>query len=482
MGPELVVALAIISFLVLIALEVPIALSIGAAGLLATALLADVSTAASTLGAAPYASSAKYALVVIPMYVLLGSLISHAGLGTRIFGAVNRMVHRLPGGLAATTVVATSVFSGISGSSAADVATFGRISVREMTRNGYTREYSAAVVAAAGAFAALIPPSVTIILYAILAEVSVSAMIMAGVVPGVLSATVLAIYVVLRGVRQRRTLTGSSPDDEATSTQSPTESSGGVAVLTRSALATAARTQPRQPLLVKDVPAEERLTQSGDLASLGYAAILFAIVIGGLYGGVFTATEAGAIGAFAALVIAVIARRSEEVSLTRLLWRSITEASQVTSMIFLLLIGGAIFSFALALSGVPTEISEWVGGLSLHPSVVVAIMLISLVPLGAFLDGLSILLLTVPVLAPIALELGFEGVWFGILVLKLIEVGLITPPVGVNAFIISSISGVPAERVFRALVPFVVLDLSVSVVLFAFPDLVLFLPRAAGLL
>ncbi len=180
-------------------------------------------------------------------------------------------------------------------------------------------------------------------------------------------------------------------------------------------------------------------------------------------------------------MIAIIARKRGEISIITLLWRSITEASQVTSMIFLLLIGGAIFSYALALSGVPIQISEWVAGLTLPPELTIGLILLMLIPLGAFLDGLSILLLTVPIIAPVALELGFDGIWFGILVLKLIEIGLITPPVGVNAFIISSIAGVPVEKVFRALVPFVVLDLVFTAVLFTFPDLILFLPRWAGL-
>lgn len=290
---------------------------------------------------------------------------------------MNRLVSRLPGGLAATTVVATSIFSGISGSSAADVATFGRISVAEMSRNGYSRAYAAAVVAAAGAFAALIPPSVTIILYAIIAEQSVSAMIMAGVLPGVMSAVVLAGYVILNGFRTRThalQIPSVSPPAESSLTLAPSGSSAaGVGTLTRTATVEAppARTSGGASSGDGGTGAAGAKEFRSDAASLVYAAILFLVVVGGLYGGIFTATEAGAIGAFAALVIAIIARKRGEISIITLLWRSITEASQVTSMIFLLLIGGAIFSYALALSGVPIQISEWVAGLTLPPELTI---------------------------------------------------------------------------------------------------------------
>lgn len=483
MSPEVIVALAIASFLIMIAIEVPIALAIGGSGLLAIALLADPSTAGSTLAATPYSTSAKYALVVIPMYVLLGSLISHAGLGSRIFSAVNRLVRGLPGGLAATTVGATAIFSGISGSSAADVATFGRIAVREMSGNGYSRQYAAAVVAAAGAFAALIPPSVTIILYAIIAEQSVSAMIMAGVLPGILSAVFLAVVVIVQGARRKAAAGAPAPAPALVTGSMSVETDGSIAARTSGAVLTAPA--PPRGTAGSETQGTESLSSmsSGlrdDMASLVYAGILFLVVVGGLYGGMFTATEAGAIGAFAALVIAIIARRRREISVHKLIWRSVIEASQVTSMIFLLLIGGAIFSYALALSGVPRELSMWVADLDVPPKVVVALMLLLLLPLGAFLDGLSILLIAVPVMAPIAGELGFDGVWFGILVLKLVEIGLITPPVGVNAFIISAIADVEVEKVLKALLPFVVLDLVFTAVLFAFPALVLWLPRVAG--
>ncbi|CAN5250089.1 TRAP transporter large permease [soil metagenome] len=466
MDPTFIAILAIVLCLTFILIEMPVGLAVGLAGTIGILLLSGTNTASRTLGSSPFSASAKYALFAVPTYVLLGCLISNAGIGTQIYRVVNKAVHRLPGGLAATAVLATSIFSGISGSSAADVATFGRISVTEMARNGYDRAYAAAVVAAAGTFAVLIPPSITLVLYAIIAQVSVGAMILAGVVPGILSGLILAGYVVGR----------------ASFGKNRSQAVGARTLVAAGSVSTA------EPVVVPPhVPVGEDETYQGagksrtsDLLAIGSAGVLFLTVVGGLYSGVFTATEAGAVGAFVAFLIALFVARGGKISLIGLVRESLTETAEITSMIFLLLVGGSIFSFALALSGMPTEISEWAGGLAVPPLVVIAVILVLLIPLGAFLDGLSVLLLTVPVIAPIATELGFDGIWFGILVLKVVEVGLITPPVGINAFIISGITKTPVERVYRALVPFVLLDLVVTALFFAFPEIVLWLPRVAG--
>jgi TRAP-type C4-dicarboxylate transport system permease large subunit len=469
MSPELIVLLAIGAFVLLILLEVPVGISIGLAGVFGLVLLNGTRIGGRVLATTPYTASAKYALIVIPMYILLGTLIANAGIGTRIYRAVNRGVRRLPGGLGAAAVIATALFSGISGSSAADVATFGRISVNEMTRHGYSREYAAAVVAAAGTFAALIPPSVTLVIYAIVSGENVGAMIIAGVVPGALSAIILVGMVVGRatigppsvGGRSSAALTNSLSDSLEAAASGTTAgsgtSTGGVAL------------------------AERKQQNRADAVAVLYAAIIFGIVVGGLYGGVFTPTESGAVGALAALVIALVARRSSEMSVGQLLLRSLRETASVTAMIFLLLIGGAIFSILIASSRIPADLTEWASSLPVPPLLIVALFLVVLLVLGMFLDGLSTLLLTVPLMAPVVTGLGFEGVWFGVLVLKAIEIGLITPPVGINAFIIAGISKVPVWDVFRRLFPFVVLDIAVTALLFAFPDIVLWMPRAADL-
>lgn len=481
MTPEILMLVVVAAFLSLILLEVPVGLSIALSGVLGVALQTGIPVADRVLATTPYSGSAKYSLVVIPMYILLGTLIANSGLGAGIYRAVNRVVVRLPGGLAVTAVAATALFSGISGSSAADVATFGRISVNEMTRHGYSKSYAAAVVAAAGTFAALIPPSVTLVIYAIIAEQSIAAMIVAGIVPGAASAVCLASFVVARAWTGPRELGGSrDPKALAVSMANALEGArlGGTAGTDRSGYSRL--TDP--PTGDSGQDSMRRRANRADAMSVVYAALIFLIVVGGLYGGVFTATESGAVGAFAAAVIGLVAHRSRtNLSLRELMQRSLHETASVTSMIFLLLIGGAIFSYFVASSGVPRALTNWTSTLDVPPMMVVALFLIVLLVLGMFLDGLSMMVLTVPLIAPVVEGLGFDGVWFGILVLKTIEIGLITPPVGINAFIISGIVNVPVVQVFRRLVPFVVLDIAVTAVFFAFPDLILWLPRLAGL-
>ncbi|HWH31299.1 MAG TPA: TRAP transporter large permease subunit, partial [Egibacteraceae bacterium] len=195
-----------------------------------------------------------------------------------------------------------------------------------------------------------------------------------------------------------------------------------------------------------------------------------------------TGTEAGAVGAFAALVIAIIARRSSDKSLPQLLIASAREAIEVTSMIFMLLIGGAVFTFFIVSAGLPITVTEWILGLPVDPNIVLALFLLAIIPLGMFLDGLSILLFTVPIMAPVVVQSGFDGVWFGVLVVKTIEMGLITPPVGINVFIISGlVPDLRVEHVFRRVGPFVALDLAVTALFFLVPGIVTWLPRAAGL-
>jgi len=477
MAPELVITLICVgTFVVLILLEVPIGISIGLAGTIGILLLNGEIVASQVVGTVPFSATAKYALVVIPMYILLGTLISNTGIGTDIYRAVNRVARRLPGGLAATAVIATALFSGISGSSAADVATFGRISVNEMSRHGYDRAYASAVVAAAGAFAALIPPSVTIVLYAIIAEQNVAAMILAAVIPGIISALALVIFVSLRAFFGGRQV-GGKRDDRALAealSMSLQEAKETGALLRKTETGTVIA--PMTGTTSIGVGSLRR-----DLLAVLYAVIIFGIVVGGLYGGVFTATESGAIGAFVALIIALVARGSRQMSLGRMLKLSLQETANVTSMIFLLLIGGAIFAFFVASSGLARDMTAWASELAVDPIVIVILFLAVLLVLGAFLDGLSTMLVAVPLMAPVVEHLGFSGIWFGILVLKVIEIGLITPPVGINTFIIAGIAKVPIIPVFKRLWPFVVLDLVVTAILLIFPDIILWLPRAAGM-
>jgi C4-dicarboxylate transporter DctM subunit len=478
MTPELAAGIAVAALFVLIALEMPVALALIGSGLIGLLLTGSTMNIASVLGSTPYSATAKYALFVIPMYILLGCLIANAGIGRAIYRAVNRVIGGIPGGLAATAVGATTMFSGISGSSAADVAAFGRISVQEMGRYGYTREYAAAVVAAAGAFAALIPPSIAIVLYGITAEVSIAALIFAGIIPGVLSCIILMGFVVMRAMRGSRTgdpsfggAVKASPKPRGRSLDEAWESTANARALLRT----------ESVVVPRERRGLARLMHS-DAVGVIYAVAIFTIVVGGLYGGLFTATEAGALGAVAALIIMVIEVKKKRASVFKVFAVSMRETVGVVGMIFLLIVGGAIFGYMLTLSGLPRVLTEWAGNLAVPPAIIVAMLLLILLPLGAVLDGLTAMLITVPLMSPIILELGFDPIWFGILVLKMIEIGLITPPIGINAFVISSATGIRAESVFKYLVPFVLLDLALTAIYFLVPEIILWLPRAAGLL
>lgn len=436
-------------FALAIIADAPIAFAIAGSGLAGMLASEGLENTSRLLGAVFFSSASNYTLFVIPMYVLLGALMANAGIGEQIYRTVQRVVGSLPGGLAATAVGATALFSGISGSSAADTATFGRISVNEMARHGYSKPYAAAVVAAAGTFASLIPPSVGIVIYCILASQSIGRMIIAAIVPGLLSALALTVFVVLRA---RLTI--------------PEEGMGG----RRNAAPESADATDAQVL---------RSSWLADLPGAFYAALVFGIVIGGLNGGFFTPTEAGAVAAFAALVITMIVRPTLGTR-RQVLGVSLRETSEVTSMIFLLLAGGATLSYFVASSGMTAQLVAWVTSLPYSPKVVVGFILLALLPLGMVLDGLSIMLLVVPLTAQLVSELKFDGVWYGILVLKCIEIGLITPPVGMNVFIVSGITGVSTHKVFKHVRAFVALDVVITVLLFFVPEIVLWLPAKMG--
>ncbi|GAA3925136.1 TRAP transporter large permease [Microbacterium soli] len=469
MSTEIVIVLTILVFVALMAMRVPIALALLTGSTIGILILSGSATTQATLGALPYSATAKYALVVIPMYVLLGSLIANSGVGAGIYRVMNVLLRRLPGGLPATAVAATAMFSGISGSTAADVASFGRISIQEMSKFGYSRHYAAAVVAAAGTFAVLIPPSIILVVYGVLAEVSIAAMILGAVIPGAVSCFVLIAWVVLtNAVGPRAKMAARQP--------ALVGAAGGIDADLASA--------DVEPARADRTPTSEgwRSLRGADAMSVAYTVLLFGVVVGGLAFGIFTVTEAGAVGAFAALIIAIIARRNPGQSIGKLIGGSIRETAGATSMIFLLLIAGAVFTYFAALTSIPARIAEWVSTLPVEPLAVVGIMLLLLIPIGMFLDGLSTMLLFVPIAAPVVMELGFDGVWFGILAVKLIEIGLITPPVGLNVFIAAGIGKVRAERVFLSITPFVILDLVITAGFFIFPDLILWLPRIAGAL
>lgn len=430
----------------LLVVDTPIAFSLGIAGLTGISMMQGIEGAANALAAIPYNATSSYTLSVVPMFILMGLLVSHAGMIDGIFNLVQRLTRRLPGGLGVATVLAATFFGGISGSSVADAATIGRVSIGEMSGRGYDKAYAAALVAAAGTVAILIPPSVPLVMYGIVSGMSIGALLLAGIVPGLLTS---AVYMVLIVILAKSGKLGF----------------GGVHET---------RTK-RQPKIERE-----------EWFGIAGCGLLFLIVIGGLYAGVFTATEAGALGAFTSLVVSTIfaikwgAKRGT--GPRRMFLEALSETGALTSMIFALIVGAAIFTNMLVLAGVPTAVSAWIVGLSLPKPLVIASLLLVLFPLGMFIDGLSMLLIVGPLFHPLATSLGYDGLWFGILFIKCIEIGLLTPPVGLNVFVVAGLfHDLRVEDVFRRITPFIMAEFVATAILFTFPQIITFLPEMSGI-
>jgi C4-dicarboxylate transporter, DctM subunit len=324
----------------------------------------------------------------------------------------------------------------------------GRVSMREMRRHGYPIRMAAAVVAAAGTIAILIPPSIVMVVFGILTGESIGQLLLAGIVPGIITALVFMTYCYLR-LRKVSLVPAAVP-------------AGGGA------------TPPADDAEARPVPATGRAAR---IQAVAYCAVVFVVIIGGIYSGVFTANEAGAVGAFVAAVLAVVWTLSRRADPWSMLWTSLRETTVTTGMIFAILLGGGILSAFLVSAGVPSDLTRWVAQLDVPPLLVVVIILLLMLPLGMLLDGLSMLLITVPLTYPVVTDLGFNGVWFAVLVVIMIEIGLITPPVGINVFVVAGLhEEATVDDTFRGVLPFVLLDLGLIALFVAVPQIITTLP------
>ena len=452
MSVGLTVGISLLIFVVLLASELPVALALAAAGTAGLLMTEDVAQTAATLASAAYQASSTYTLVVIPMFILMGVLVANAGVLGDLFSLANRVTRRIPGGLGIATVLSAAGFAAVTGSSAAAVATLGRLCVTEMRRHGYALKLAAGIVAASGTLGILIPPSVVLVIYGVITTESVGQLLLAAIVPGVITALAYVATIVLLA----------------------TVGSGGARP---SALDEGAATIPAAPPLGSGPRVSRRRQLLREYEAVFYIAVVFVVVLGGIYSGVFTETEAGAVGALVALVILVVRSRRTERGLLRSFGSALRETSSVTSMIFALLIGGSIFTLFLVTARVPNTLTDWIVGLGLNGLLIVVLILLVLLVLGALLDGVSILLLTIPLAYPVITELGYSGLWFGILAVKMIEVGLLTPPFGLNVYLVAGVvKEVRVEDAFRGVAPFVLAELVVVALLVGFPGLVTWLP------
>lgn len=429
MSGEAIGILGIVIMFVMLALGMPIAFVMALVGFVGTFLLTGFTSGFNALGLIPYVTVLNWLWVCIPMFILMGSFAGQAGISRMSFDAANKWLGRLPGGLGMATTVACGAFAACCGSSTAAAVTMANVCIPEMDRHNYDKSFSAGCVAAGGTIGILIPPSINMIVYAQITEVSIGKMFAAGFIPGILEIIVycLVIWVIAR----------------------------------------------RKPLLApraESFPAGQMIRS---LAGLVPVIILFGIVMGGIYTGVFTPTEAGGLGAFAAFVMALLAGKLKWKNLTS----SLMETGRTSSMIFLLVVGGMLYMHFLALSGLPTTLAHFIIGLELPAVAVIAIIIFVYLILGTFLNVMGMLLLTVPIFFPVILTLGFHPIWFGIIVVRASEIAMITPPVGLNVYVVASaIKDIRLEQVFKGIIPFLIGDIITLVFLVAFPQISLFLP------
>ena len=430
MEPITAGVLMIILLLVLLSIGLPIAFSLGISGAICIYMVTGWDTTYGFLSTTPFNTSASWLYVVLPLFILMGMLSYAAGINQDAFTIANYWVGRIKGGLAMATIIACSIFGATSGSSIAAAATMGKLAIPEMRRYNYSMEMAAGCVAGGGTLSVMIPPSGILVIYGIITEESIGRLLIAGLLPGLLSA-----FIYMLGIYIWCTI----KPNIAPSTD--------VSVSWRARIAS-----------LKN----------------GYSAVLiFGVVMGGIYTGIFTPTEAGAFGAGVALILLLVKSKSRFKSLRE----GLIETAKVTCMFFTIVICAHFFTLGLTVSGIPRALVTYLTSLNMHPNVILVMLLLVYLPLGMFLDTVSLLFLTLPILFPVVKSLGFSGIWFGILVTKLIEVSLITPPLGLNVYVIKGIlPEVEIGTIFRGCIPFLIMDILTLMILFLFPQIVLWLP------
>ncbi|MDP7599768.1 MAG: TRAP transporter large permease [Rhodospirillales bacterium] len=418
--------------LLLIAMRMPIGVALALMPFLGIAQLRGLDVAFGMLKTIPFDFAAHWSLSAIPMFLLMGAIAHHSGISSALFRAARLWLSALPGGLAVASNFACAGFAAASGSSVATAAAMGRIAIPEMLKQGYDKGLATGTVAAAGTLGSLIPPSILFVLYGVFAEVSITKLLIAGVFPGLLTATVY-----------------------------------GAMIITRCKL---------NPNLAPRVDVEvDRAERYKALGAVWPLLVLILGIIGGLYGGIVTPTEAGAFGAFLAFVIGFFQGR---MNLT-VIWNSVLEAVTSTARIFFVAVGAVMLTKFLALTGMPVYLGQLIGDWALDPLLLVIGASLIYLLLGMFLDPLGILLITLPVLLPMFEALQLDLIWFGVLVVKYLEIGLLTPPVGFNVYVIKSVVGksIELETIFKGVTWFLFCELIVVALLIAFPQISIYLPN-----
>lgn len=425
--------LAVVVMLVLIYIGMHISIALMAVSFTAIALLRDTGLATRMVAAAANDSLSNYLYGVVPLFVLMGLLVVNSGVGRDTFDVFQRLLQRIRGGLGVATVGANGVFASITGVSVASAAVFTKVAVPEMRRHGYTPKFSVGVVAGSSVLGMLIPPSLLMIVYGVLAEQSVGRMFIAGIIPGLLLASAFCLAIFLLA----RFMPAFMETNPAAHHEAQPQSYG-----------------PRREMLYKLVP----------------ILLLMVLVLGGLYSGFFTPTEAGGVGAFGALMLALVKRR--------LSWRGfyglLGETGHVAVSILFLILAASLYSRMLALTGLPMNIAQWVTSMDLGLYQFLFIYLLIIILMGCIIDSVSIMLIVLPIVLPIAQFFGMDLIWFGVITVVAVEIGLVTPPFGISVYTVKASlndPSVPVQEIFKGVMPFFLTMLIVLAILVAFPAL-----------
>jgi len=411
---------------------VPIGLSMGIAGVVGFAALTSMQTGLNLLSNVPLSVLTDYNLSVIPMFILMGAFASHSGMSRELFGAGRAWLGHRRGGLALATVAACGGFSAINGSSVATAATMTQVALPEMRRYGYPQSFSTGVIAAGGTLGIMIPPSVIFVLYGIMTETDITKLFAAGVLPGLLAVGFYFLVIQFMGWR--------SPES-----------------------------MPRGEV-------HTWAERFASLKELWAVMLLFLFVLGGIYGGIFTVQEAAGIGATGTLLIGVLRGRLRVPQIRA----ALVDALRVSSAIMMIVLGAYLFGYFLTITQFTQKAVEFLVDLPVGPYGVLALVMVGYF-LGAVMDELAMILLTVPIVFPAMMHLGFDPIWFGVIIVMAVTFGMICPPVGINVFVINSIArDVPLGTIYRGTMPFIAIDVVRLVVLAAFPSISLWLPSTMG--
>jgi tripartite ATP-independent transporter DctM subunit len=425
-------AVAIAGFVVLFALmllRVPIGMAMGLVGVSGFAYLSGGGPALKIVGHTTMRTVTDFNFAVIPLFLLMGSLATTSGMSRELFRAANGFVGHLRGGLGIATIAACGGFAAICGSSVATAATFSRVAYPEMRRYGYPQSFATGVIAAGGTLGIMIPPSTVFAVYGLITEQDVGKLFVAGIVPGILAVLMYMATISIIGALRPGFLPAG----------------------------------PRSSW-------KERLE---GVREVWATVLLFAFVIGGIYGGMFTATEAAGMGAGGAFIIGIVRRRLSRADILR----SLLEATRTTAAVFTVLIGAILFGYFLTITQTPQKVSEFLGSLGLGAYGILTLIMLMYLVLGCLMDALAMIILTIPIVFPVIKALGFDPIWFGVIIVMTVELGLIHPPVGMNIFVIKSVvEDVKISTIFYGVLPFIVTDLIRLVILIAFPIIALWLP------